>query len=37
MISFAAYFPSFDEPRGPAAGSARLARQRALLARYVQG
>ena len=37
MTSFAAYFPSFDEPGDPAAGRARLARQRALLARYVQG
>ena len=37
MTSFAAYFPSFDEPGDPAGSAARLARQRALLARYVQG
>ena len=37
MTSFAAYFPNFDAPGDPAAGRARLARQRALLARYVQG
>ncbi len=37
MTRFAAYFPRFDRTDEPSAGAARLARQRELLARYVQG
>ena len=37
MTAFAAYFPCFDGSGDPSEGAVRLARQRALLAGYVQG